>query len=98
MSYWTLDGFAGIFIKRLPRERIALPPPGGGASYVKPPWRQVLKMDTYMGIAAGDQLLLAEAKYRTLARQLHPDKEQGDAQAMAELNVAIDDARKELRA
>jgi hypothetical protein len=86
MMQRSFDGFA------------ALPPPGGEAGYVKPPWRKVLKMDAYGEIAPEDAILLAEAKYKQLARQAHPDAEGGDAQRMAELNVAIEDARAELGA
>lgn len=38
---------------------------------------------------------MAEANYRTRARQAHPDNG-GSHERMAELNAAIDEARKEL--
>ena len=76
-----------------------LPPPGGHTEYQKPPWRKVFSMDgTVFGpLPKPHQLAIAEAEYKRRARELHPDQKGGDAQAMAELNVAIDDARKELR-
>ena len=60
----------------------ALPPPGATK-----PWRQVL----------GECHTLSEANgaYKTLARRLHPDNGGSDA-AMADLNAAIEQARKEL--
>lgn len=60
---------------------LALPPS-------KRPWRDVLGR----GI---ETLAQAEAVYRSLARERHPDQGGSDAM-MAELNVAIADARKEL--
>lgn len=78
----------------------ALPPPGGSAGYVKPPWRGVLDMpkEHFTEIDDDSQLMLAEAKYRKLAKTLHADAGGEDAQRMAELNVAIEDARTELKA
>ena len=39
----------------------------------------------------------AETRYRKLARERHPDRPTGSEAAMADLNVAIDMAREELR-
>lgn len=64
----------------------ALPPPGATK-----PWRAVL------GLKGGASLADAEAQYRSLARKNHPDNG-GNAAAMAELNTAIREARKELGA
>lgn len=64
----------------------ALPPPTGARS-----WREVLRID------AGASLELAERQYREVARTTHPDNG-GSHEAMAELNGAIESARKELGA
>lgn len=64
----------------------ALPPPGGAGAQ---PWRTVL------GVEANSSLDAAEAAFRQLARQRHPDRGGSDDQ-MAELNSAIDAARREL--
>lgn len=62
-----------------------LPAPGA-----KRPWREVL------GLVVGDvNLALAETVYRERSKRAHPDLGGSDA-AMAALNVAIDDARREL--
>lgn len=53
-------------------------------------WREVLDL------SESATLDLAERRYRQLARELHPDMTGGDQIAMAELNVAIAEARKEL--
>jgi hypothetical protein len=62
---------------------LALPPPKS--------WRET------MGFGAGSRVTLAEveARYRELARQLHPDSG-GSTTAMAELNTAREAARQEL--
>lgn len=65
----------------------ALPPPG---STSKRPWRKVLMLNELNNLIVG-----AEAAYRALARERHPDCG-GSADQMAELNAAIADARKEL--
>lgn len=57
-------------------------------------WREVL--DVPEGLDREGQLLLAEARYRRLVRALHPDRESGDAESMAEANGAISRAREEL--
>lgn len=73
-----------------------LPPPGSSGGYSKRPWRDVLEVGPIGELASHLQLILAEGQYKALAKKLHPDQG-GDAQAMAELNVAIDDAREELK-
>lgn len=84
MMQRSFDGFA------------QLPPPGGDTGYQKKPWRDVLKMTGISGlIVNADQLVLAENRYKSLARGAHPDNG-GSADAMAELNIAIEDARAEL--
>jgi len=75
----------------------ALPPPGGHAEYQKKPWRTVFKMVVADGLPKDMQLAIAEATYKKMARDAHPDSPGGDPQLMAELNVAIDDARQELK-
>ena len=62
----------------------ALPPPSGK------PWREVLGVRPEAGL---DE---AERVYRTLASAAHPDNG-GSHNMMADLNVAIGEARKELR-
>lgn len=76
-----------------------LPPPEGGASASLRPWREVLDMDAdaYKAIPSDGQLSIAEARYRERARKAHPDNG-GSAEAMAELNVAVEAARAELAA
>ena len=64
----------------------ALPAPGA-----KRPWRDVLEL---VGVAGVDHTVIAHA-YRRLARDKHPDAG-GSETAMAELNVARDDALKEI--
>lgn len=64
----------------------ALPPPSSGAK----PWREVLQ------VTADCSLPSAEAAYQGLARRHHPDKGGSDAQ-MADLNLAIAAARRELQ-
>jgi hypothetical protein len=54
-------------------------------------WRAVLGLS---GVVTIEQV---EARYRQLARELHPDVG-GDPGAMAALNRALEDARKELAA
>lgn len=60
----------------------SLPAPGAD-------WRRVLNADSLAG---------AEASFKQLAKIAHPDKLTGSHQAMADLNRAIDAARKELGA
>jgi hypothetical protein len=72
----------------------ALPPPEG----VKPrrPWWEVMR---YPADPAERELLsMAEikARYNTLAKRLHPDAG-GNAEDMAELNLALEDAERELQ-
>jgi len=62
----------------------ALPPPAGVAPQT--PWWQVL------GVPRGTPLDVAELVYRDRARKAHPDAG-GNADAMAELNRAIKQAR-----
>lgn len=66
----------------------ALPAPGNR------PWRQVLELHRAGAVSLAD----AEQAFRRLARERHPDRQGGGHEMMAELNVAIDAARKELAA
>jgi hypothetical protein len=85
MMQRAFDGFA------------QLPPPSGSAQTApKRPWRTVLGLDGMSGPNFA-QLAGAEASYKTLARKHHPDTEGGSHEAMAELNIAINDAREELK-
>lgn len=63
----------------------ALPAPGQAK-----PWRQVL--------TGCNTIVEAEARYRQRAKEVHPDLSNGGQVQMAELNVAIAEARKELAA
>jgi len=63
----------------------ALPPPAPKTTL---DWRPILKDPT--------SLADAEDTYRILARRYHPDAPNGSQAAMADLNAAIDAARKEL--
>lgn len=85
MMQRAFDGFA------------RLPPPKGAATYQKRPWREVLELPSsiYAALPKANQLILAEAAYKERAKKAHPDTG-GTAEAMAELNVAIGDAREEL--
>lgn len=84
----AFDGFA------------ALPEPGN-ASHLAP-WWKVLAFEADPSAASiplfGRRTLLeaAESAYRRLARERHPDRPGGSHDAMAELNAAIERARKEL--
>lgn len=82
----SFDGFA------------ALPPPEGAGVYHKKPWREVLGMEAMAELPRETQLFIADGYYKKFARERHPDVEGGSADAMAELNLAIDDARTELQA
>lgn len=81
MAGKAFDGFA------------ALPPPAG--SKPKRPWWQVL----HYSDSPYDREYLSvpevQARYRSLAKRLHPDAG-GDAEEMAELNAAIEEAAAEL--
>lgn len=63
--------------------------PGAGDELAPQHWRQVL------GVEPTASLADAEAAYRRLAREHHPDRG-GDAAVMATINAAIAQARREL--
>ena len=65
----------------------ALPGPG-----TKKPWRQVFELAPN----AAPSLAEIEKLYRILSKQRHPDVAGGSVAAMAELNVAFDDAKREM--
>lgn len=71
----------------------ALPPPPGA----KParPWRDVFGLAPHER-AADYASATIEERYRQLAKERHPDKPGGSAEAMAELNRARDEALKEI--
>lgn len=76
----------------------ALPPPGGSSEPTKRPWRLVLEVECPANPDGGAReafLMLAESRFKSKARQAHPDAG-GTVDAMAELNLAIEDARAEL--
>jgi hypothetical protein len=77
----------------------ALPPGEGAAAPVVPPkpWREVLGGAWPDGLDAGELLVLAKSRYRRGADDAHPDRG-GDAERMAELNRAWEEAQAELGA
>lgn len=86
MMQRSFDGFA------------QLPPPKGHSAAAKKPWRLVLDMpiEAYGELPSDAQSAVAETRYRKLGKERHPDQAGGSADAMAELNLAIEDARAEL--
>jgi len=84
MMHRSFDGFA------------QLPPPEGEQAIPQRPWRDVLGLAGMSGPNFA-QLAGAEASYKTLARAAHPDAPGGSHEAMAELNIAIEMAREELK-
>src|SRR5204862_2536341 len=87
MMQRSFDGFAQL-------------PPPGGHGYHKKPWRTVLEMplSVYGALPTEAQTVIAEATYKKMARKAHPDQDGGSPEEMAELNLAIEDARAELGA
>lgn len=76
----------------------ALPPPGASTEPAKRPWRTVLDVECPTnpdGALREAFLMLAESRFKAKARQAHPDAG-GTVDAMAELNLAIEEARAEL--
>ena len=65
---------------------LALPSPG------QRNWREVLEIVTSGPVTAEN----VEAAYRRLAKKAHPDQQGGSVEAMAELNIARDEALKEI--
>lgn len=86
----------GVMMQRSFAGFAALPPPEGHSSAPRRPWREVLEVGSIDPLPKDAQLAIAEAFYKREARKSHPDSPGGSAQAMAELNVAIDAARQEL--
>ena len=73
-----------------------LPPPGGSGNVGVIDWRKELGLTAYDGLPRSDLLVLAEGRYREKAKQAHPDQG-GDPVAMIRLNMAIKQARDELK-
>lgn len=75
----------------------ALPPPKQSTAPSARPWREVLGMDApYLAdMPVADVIVIAESRYRSAARDAHPDRGH-DAADMIELNAAIAEARREL--
>lgn len=76
----------------------ALPPPGASTEPAKRPWRVVLDVECPANPDGGAReafLMLAESRFKAKARTAHPDAG-GTTEAMAELNIAIGEAREEL--
>jgi hypothetical protein len=85
----------GMMMERAFAGFAALPPPG-----YKRPWRDVLGFVTNGGAPLASRVITRDAimaQYRLLATVKHPDKG-GTETAMAELNVARDDALREIGA
>lgn len=78
----TSDHFAGFK---------ALPPAGGGSPDSNP----VPRWDHVLGVAHHSPTEVVQAAYRALASKHHPDKPGGDAGAMAAINRAFDDFKRE---
>lgn len=77
----------------------ALPPPGASSEPQKRPWREILDVacpPNPDGPTREAFLMMAESRFKAAARKAHPDAG-GSADAMAELNTAIEEARAELR-
>jgi hypothetical protein len=75
-----------------------LPPPKGQQATPRRPWRVVLGMESIdKSLIAEFQRPIAEDRYRKLSRERHPDAASGSHEAMAELNIAITEAREELK-
>lgn len=68
---------------------VALP-----AAATKRPWRDVMDFPTVDTSPLSREAI--DARYRHLASQRHPDRSMGSNQAMAELNLAREEALKEL--
>jgi hypothetical protein len=85
----------GSMMKRAFDGFAALPPPAGAKP--KRPWWQVFR---YSDNVEDRELLSVsevEARFRTLAKKLHPDVNPGaDVEEMQELNEALAEAKKEL--
>lgn len=84
MMQRSFDGFA------------QLPPPEGSTSQPQRPWRAVLGV---VGIDLAPEFMrpIVEDRYRKLAKERHPDMQGGSHEAFAELNVAVEKAREELK-
>jgi hypothetical protein len=80
----------------------ALPPGSSGtiddatSGPVKRPWREVLGGSWASGLSASELLLIAKSRYRTLMKEHHPDRPNANAALAAELNLAMEDAEREL--
>lgn len=77
----------------------ALPPPSGGGANVafeeEIDWREELDMED-IDLPNADMLVVAESRYRTKAKTAHADSG-GSNEKMIRLNLAIEEARKELK-
>jgi len=84
MMQRSFDGFA------------QLPPPEGSSNQPLRPWRAVLGVE---GIDLAPEFMrpIVEDRYRKLAKERHPDMTGGSHDAFAELNVAVEKAREELK-
>lgn len=77
----AFDGFTALPSPAAPRKR---------------PWREVLVLEPTFPGSWADPKGVIEIRYRELAKRRHPDTPGGSNEAMAELNAAIAEARKEL--
>lgn len=66
-----------------------LPPPGADN---RPPWRKVLDITNDRAVTAEE----IRQRYRKLAAELHPDMPGGSHEGMAQLNLARDEALREI--
>lgn len=72
-----------------------LPPPGGSSAPDEiVNWKELLGLQDF-DLPVEDMLVIAESRYRKMAKESHPDQG-GDPLAMIRLNMAIKQAREEL--
>jgi hypothetical protein len=71
--------------------------PAAGESSRRRTWREVFDMDSDVMLCLGtdEQLLIVKGRFRKLMSENHPDKG-GGLEAAAEINVAMEQAEKEL--
>lgn len=70
-------------------------PAGAPDAPRKRAWREVLGVESIVGLEPADLLAIAKARHRGLIAAAHPDAG-GDVDRAAELNVALDEASAEL--
>jgi hypothetical protein len=84
----------GVMMERAFSGFTALPAPEGTAP--KRPWWKVFNYSDDPDARADLSAEEVEARFKTLARRRHPDVDGGSVELMSELNVAREDAIREL--